>query len=155
ARPSAVRAASAHARRTARRPEPGAVVRKGDVRVYSPERLDHGASGGRSSRRRQKRSAGRQTWAAVGLAAISTLLPGVGHIWAGRRKSGIPILLGFLLLVGVGVFVATMVDRTQLLSLAVDTNILAGVIVAALLLAIGWSAVIVSAYHIRQPGSAS
>lgn len=120
--------------------------------MYTPERLDREGTGSRSSRRRQRRSAGRQTWAAVGLAAISTLVPGVGHIWAGRRRSGIPILVTFLLLAGVGVFVATRVEPTELLALAVDKDVLTGVIVGALLLAIGWSAVIVSAYHIRRPG---
>lgn len=120
--------------------------------MYTPERSGRDAMGGRSSRRRHKRSAGRRTWAAVGLAAVSTLVPGVGHIWAGRRRIGIPILVLFLLFVGVGVFVVTKADRTQLLAYAVDTNVLAGVIIGALLLAVGWSAVIVSAYHIRRPG---
>lgn len=123
--------------------------------MYTPERLDRGGRSSRSSRRRQKRSAGGQTWAAVGLAAVSTVLPGAGHIWAGRRRSGIAILAAFLLLVGVGVFVGTAVDPTQLLVYAVDPNVLTGVMVAAVLLAIGWSAVIVSAYHLRRPGQPS
>lgn len=120
--------------------------------MYPPDVRGRERAGSRSSRRRQQRGDGRQTWAAVGLAAVSTVLPGAGHIWSGRRRSGIPILVTFLLLVGVGAFLYAGVDRMKLVSYLIDTNVLLAVIVCALLLAVGWSAVIVSAYHIKRPG---
>ncbi|MQA03969.1 MAG: LytR family transcriptional regulator [Streptosporangiales bacterium] len=132
-----------------------AARREESDRVYTPERLDRDGASSRASRRRRRRTPARQTWAAVGLAAVSTLLPGSGHIWAGRRRSGIAILAFFLLLAGGGVLLATVVDPTQLLVYAVDTNVLTAVMVTAVLLAIGWSAVIVSAYHLRRPGQSS
>lgn len=123
--------------------------------MHPPEVLHDSEAGSRSARRRRRRDSGRDTWAAVGLAALSALIPGSGHIWAGRRRTGAVILVLFLLLLGVGAFVGTSMDRTQLMSYLVDSNVLTGVIICALLLAVGWSAVIVSAYYVRSPGRPS
>ncbi|MBO0829017.1 MAG: LCP family protein [Streptosporangiales bacterium] len=111
--------------------------------------------GTRSARRRRRRGRGRDTWAAVGLAALSVLIPGAGHIWAGRKAIGAFILVCFLALLGVAAFVGTTTDRAELMSYLVDSNVLTAVIVCALLLAVGWSAVIVSAYYVRSPGRPS
>lgn len=123
--------------------------------MHPPEVLHHREMGGRSARRRRRHGSGRDTWAAVGLAALSALIPGSGHIWAGRRRIGAVILVLFVLLLGTGAFIGTTMDRTQLMSYLVDSNVLMGVIVCALLLAVGWSAVIVSAYYVRSPGRPS
>ncbi|HEX6444763.1 MAG TPA: LCP family protein [Streptosporangiales bacterium] len=123
--------------------------------MHPPEVLHQRETGNRSARRRRRRGSGRDTWAAVGLAALSAVIPGSGHIWAGRKRIGAVILVLFLLLLAAGAFVGTTMDRTQLMSYLVDSNVLTGVIVCALLLAVGWSAVIVSAYYVRSPGRPS
>lgn len=114
------------------------------------ERQGGGSHGGRR-RRRRKPTTGRQAAAALGLALLSAILPGVGHIRAGRKKLGIPIFAIFLVLVAGGVYIATTMDRFTLLGYIVNPNVLTGVIVCALLLAVAWTAVIVSAYHMRRP----
>ncbi|MGH3097993.1 MAG: LCP family protein [Streptosporangiales bacterium] len=115
------------------------------------ERRGDGSRAGR--RRRRKPSTGREAVAALGLALLSAILPGVGHIRAGRKKLGIPIFVIFLLLVGAGVYVATTMDRFTLIGYIVDPDVLTAVIVCALLLSVAWTAVIVSAYHMRRPSN--
>lgn len=115
-----------------------------------PPQGEHRGGGTRVGRRR-KTTPGRQARAALGLALLSALLPGVGHIRAGRKKLGIPIFGVFLALIAGGVYVVTTMDRFTLLGYIVDPDVLTGVIVCALLLSVAWTAVIVSAYHMRRP----
>ncbi|MGH3096365.1 MAG: LCP family protein [Streptosporangiales bacterium] len=115
------------------------------------ERRGDGSRAGR--RRRRKPTTGHQAAAALGMALLSAILPGVGHIRAGRKKLGIPIFAVFVLLVAGGVYVATTMDRFALIGYIVDPDVLTGVIVCALLLSVAWTAVIVSAYRMRRPSN--
>lgn len=111
---------------------------------------DRPGSGDRAGHRRT-RSPAAATWAAVGLAAVSAVLPGLGHLLARRRVIGGLVLAVFFALVGVGTHLWLTTDKMRLLSYAVNGKVVLGVIVGAVALALGWTAVIVSAYRIRAP----
>jgi LCP family protein required for cell wall assembly len=85
------------------------------------------------------------------LVAGSAVLPGVAHLAAGRRRAGVAIgAIAFTLLV-VALFYLRRRSRTELLQELVRPGWLAWFAAAALLVALGWIAVVVSSYLVLRP----
>ncbi len=83
----------------------------------------------------------------------SALLPGLGHVLLGRRRTGGAILA----VVGLGALAATVVvvrtERAELLSALVSGPVLVAVTAGCVVLAIGWAATIVHTYVLTRPGT--
>lgn len=89
------------------------------------------------------------------MAAVASLVPGLGHLLAGRRRLG-ALLLGFTvaLICGLGFAVAAL-GLPGMERLAVRSDFLLGLSVVLGLLGVGWCAVIVSAYRVARPAGMS
>jgi LCP family protein required for cell wall assembly len=87
----------------------------------------------------------------LGRASLGSLVPGLGMIFAGRRRLGWGLLLGF---VAVGLALAAWLvtrPRAQLLSLAVDPTVLLGVAVVLGVVALTLLASAAASHHVLQP----
>jgi len=81
----------------------------------------------------------------------SAVLPGMAHLAAGRRRAGVAIgAISFTLLVA-ALFYLRRRSRTELLQELVRPGWLAWFAAAALLVALGWIAVVVSSYLVLRP----
>ncbi|MGQ0844145.1 MAG: LCP family protein [Sporichthyaceae bacterium] len=85
------------------------------------------------------------------MAAVASLVPGLGHLLAGRRRSG-AVLLGFTvaLLCGLG-FAAAGLGPPGMERLAVRSDFLLALLVGLGVLGVYWCAAIVSAYRVARP----
>jgi LCP family protein required for cell wall assembly len=88
--------------------------------------------------------------AALGWTALNALLPGTGFLAAGRRVLGGIVLAVFLLAAAGGAWLATGGQRSAA-RFSVDTGNLGWVIVAIVLAAVAWVAVIVAGYLLLVP----
>lgn len=94
----------------------------------------------------------RSTWAVLGLTVLG-VVPGVGLIAAGRRRSGITVLVFTVAAVALAVlFIGT--STSAVLDRALDTRVLREAAVAAVVLAVAWSAVIVLSHRALRPAAA-
>jgi LCP family protein required for cell wall assembly len=100
--------------------------------------------------RDQARSFGSALW----LTVAGAVVPGTAFLAAGRRKLGATTLLTFLILLGVGIWLAT-AGRRLAARLAVDTGSLLWVIGAVGLVALAWAVVIVAGYRMLVPARTS
>jgi LCP family protein required for cell wall assembly len=84
-------------------------------------------------------------------AAIASLLPGVGHLIVGRRRTGLALLTATIALVlGIGGWITTL-DAHRTERLAVRENVLLGVAVGLLVVGVLWCTTILSAYRAAHP----
>src|SRR3954463_8746880 len=90
----------------------------------------------------------------LGLTIVGTLLPGSAFVAAGYKKIGWTLLAGFLLLVGVGAWLATSGKHVGI-RLAVSPTGLLLIIAAAVGLAIVWALVVIAQYRVLAPDSTS
>lgn len=87
----------------------------------------------------------------VALAALSMLLPGAGHLVAGRRRTGAVTVLGFLVLAGtVGAFAATR-SKGDLLVYSVRPTWLLVIMIGTIALAVSWVLSIIGAFAVARP----
>jgi LCP family protein required for cell wall assembly len=87
----------------------------------------------------------------LGRASLGSLVPGLGLIFAGRRRVGTVVLGLFLLLLAGGVLVLTTRSRTELVGLAVDPTFLAISAGGLALLAVALLASAAASHHALQP----
>jgi LCP family protein required for cell wall assembly len=102
-----------------------------------------------SRRRRRRTRSGLPR--ALGLTALSALVPGIGHLAARRRVAGWLLLTSFVLLLATAAVLAFGVPRSQLLEYAVDPQILRYLMGAAAVLGAAWVLVVVSSYVVTRP----
>ncbi len=88
--------------------------------------------------------------AALGWTALNAILPGIGFLAFGRRVLGGVVLAAFLLLAGIGVWLATAGQRSALRA-AVDTTSLLWIVAVVGVVALLWSAVVVAGYLLLLP----
>lgn len=84
-------------------------------------------------------------------ASLGSLVPGLGLILAGRRRSGTLVLSLFLLLVIGAIAAAITLSRTQLVALAVDPRFLVATAAALGALALGLLVSSAASHHVLQP----
>jgi LCP family protein required for cell wall assembly len=102
--------------------------------------------GSRRDRLRQVRAVRRAR-----TAAVASLLPGVGHLIVGRRRTGLTLLLATIVLV-IGLGTALLfLDESQTERLAVRQDTLLAVAVALVVAGLLWCATILSAYRAARP----
>ncbi|HUR76016.1 MAG TPA: hypothetical protein VMZ00_17160, partial [Sporichthya sp.] len=88
-------------------------------------------------------------------AAVASLLPGVGHLIVGRRRTGTAVLLATLaLVIGLGIALMSL-DARRTERLAVRQDTLLTVAVALVVAGLLWCATILSAYRAARPPRAS
>ncbi len=106
-----------------------------------------------SGRRRRRADLSRRTRGlagTLGVTALSTVLPGTGFLYAGRRVLGLLVLLPFLVAVGVvGWYVVR--DPEAAVDLAFDPRRLTVVTAVALVVLVVWVATIVATYLLVRP----
>ena len=112
-----------------------------------PVRLDPRA-GSRARNRRAEPGLGR----VLTLSVLGAFLPGLAYLVAGRRVLGAFILTVFLSVLGSAVWLVSG-DERKLLRLLVDGNGLAGLGIAAIVLGVGWIAVILTGHLLLRPRS--
>lgn len=85
------------------------------------------------------------------IAAVASLLPGVGHLIIGRRRTGLALLGGTIAaVVALGAWVATL-DARATERLAVRENVLLAVAIGLVAAGVLWCATILSAYRAAAP----
>jgi polyisoprenyl-teichoic acid--peptidoglycan teichoic acid transferase len=133
--------------------EYGSIPRAGQAPVGSApvERLParrggprHGATARRAP---EQRTIGRALLAA----AVTTVVPGSGHLLLRRHRTGAAILMTFLLLLGTAAGLARSAGAAHLLALAFSSRVLLGTAIACVVLALLWMAIIVRTYVIARP----
>ncbi|WP_084516830.1 LCP family protein [Microtetraspora niveoalba] len=87
---------------------------------------------------------------ALGLTLASAMVWGIGHLVAGRTRTGLALAGAYTVLLGT-VFTAAIAFRSALLELAVRPSGLTGLIMTALAIGFCWSAVIVASYRLVRP----
>jgi LCP family protein required for cell wall assembly len=87
---------------------------------------------------------------ALALTVVGTAVPGTGLLAAGRRRVGAAVLVAFLLLIGGGVYVA-LVQQRSVVRLAVDPTALLWGIGGIGVLALAWVLVVVTSYRALLP----
>ncbi len=115
-----------------------------------------GDSGARRTRLNSKRQQRQQRYGRfLGLAALGTLLPGSGLIAAGKRKlgTGILVLLGFALVVGLAVFV--LVPQSELAGYAGDTRMLLLIGAGLAVVALVWLLIALGTHRSLEPDGLS
>lgn len=95
---------------------------------------------------------GRSVWAVLGFTVLG-VVPGVGLIAAGRRRSGITVLVLTVAAVAVAVLLIG-TSTSSVLDRALDTEVLREAAVAAMVIAVAWSAVIVLSHRALRPSAA-
>ncbi|GAY08178.1 cell envelope-related transcriptional attenuator [Pseudonocardia sp. N23] len=88
--------------------------------------------------------------AALGITAASTIAPGSGHLILGRRRTGLPILVGYVLVI-VALVLLAFLGRSALIVTALSAHVLAAVAVVVLAAALGWIVVIVRTWVLARP----
>ncbi|MGQ0625815.1 MAG: LCP family protein [Sporichthyaceae bacterium] len=83
--------------------------------------------------------------------AIASLIPGLGHLLAGRRRAGLLLLTATLLLVGALAYLASALTMSEAERLAVRSDVLLGVTAALLAIGFAWCGSILSAYRCARP----
>lgn len=102
--------------------------------------------GRRSRESEQSRTLGK----ALLLTLSSVVVPGSGHL-ALRKRAGWFLLAGFLLLIGAGVYLGLTITQEQLFQYAVSPRVLLGAIIACILLALVWIAVVLRTFALARP----
>ncbi len=88
---------------------------------------------------------------ALGLTAVSALLPGTGHLAARRRGAGRLLLGSFLLLLASAAALLVWVPRSRLVQLAVQPDTLRYAMVAGVVLGVTWVLLVLSSYAVTRP----
>ncbi|TWD80460.1 LytR family transcriptional attenuator [Kribbella amoyensis] len=108
----------------------------------------------RRARRARPRTDGttrrRTTLGALGLAIAGALLPGTAYLVAGRRRLGTLVLVTWLGLLGSAAYVG-LVRREDLISWALDPDVLLGMILGLIGLGLAWVTVLVTSYKLLRP----
>ena len=92
----------------------------------------------------------RSLGAALGITAASTIAPGSGHLVLGRRRTGLPILITYVLAI-VAIVLLVFLGRSALIESALSAHVLAAVAVVVLAAALGWIVVIVRTWTLARP----
>ncbi|MFB9741466.1 LCP family protein [Pseudonocardia sulfidoxydans] len=155
-------AATEEIRRTSSAPTTTAAAEAGvdvadEPTTAGPTRVG-GAAGGRrptSGARSGPPAAGpprrrRSLGAALGITAASTVAPGSGHLILGRRRTGLPILITYVLAI-VALVLLAFLGRSALIESALSARVLAAVAVVVLAAALGWIVVIVRTWALARP----
>ncbi|MFF1818751.1 LCP family protein [Kribbella sp. NPDC058245] len=108
-------------------------------------------SGARRARRAKRRE--RSGIAALALAIVGVLLPGVSYLAAGRRRLGTAVTLLSLSLYGAAVYLA-LARRDDVVTWALNPDILLWMVVGLGVIALYWVAVLVSSYKMLRPMAA-
>lgn len=103
----------------------------------------------RSAGRRAHKRAGSLT-RALTLTTVSLMLPGIGHIIAGRRRVGGIVLAIFCMLLAV-LALTFLRFRTDLLRLSVQPEWLVALVATAAVIFLAWIAVVVRTYLLLRP----
>lgn len=90
-------------------------------------------------------------WRSIALAALSTVLPGSGHLIAGRRRTGAIVLIAFLTLVVVGTGFVLTRSRSELLVYSVRPRWMLALMIGAVALLLAWVLTIIGAYLVTKP----
>lgn len=88
--------------------------------------------------------------AALGITAASTVAPGSGHLILGRRRTGLPILITYVLAI-VALVLLAFLGRSALIESALSAHVLAAIAVVVLAAALGWIVVIVRTWALARP----
>lgn len=109
-------------------------------------------SGPRGRRRSRHRRIPVQSMArALRLTVLSALLPGAGHLAAGRSRVGLVMAGSFLTLVAAGLLFITTVPHTRILRMSVEPDSLEFVAILFGALALIWVLVVVSTWAVTKP----
>ncbi len=100
------------------------------------------------------RDGSRPLGSVLGLTALNAVVPGTAFLATGRRRTGAAVLAVAGLLVAGGLWAAT-AGRRSVARLAVDSGALTWAIVALVVLALAWVAVIVTGYRSLLPRRSS
>ncbi|RTL62697.1 MAG: hypothetical protein EKK42_30900 [Pseudonocardiaceae bacterium] len=92
----------------------------------------------------------RSLGAALGITAASTVAPGSGHLILGRRRTGLPILITYVLAI-VAIVLLVFLGRSALIESALSAHVLATIAVVVLAAALGWIVVIVRTWALARP----
>ncbi|SDR28835.1 LCP family protein [Thermostaphylospora chromogena] len=92
--------------------------------------------------------------AVIGWTVLSALVPGTGHLRAGRRGTGWT-LLGIYALLLTGALILVLTADFELLGALTSSAWLTAITVAAVVLGVGWFAAVVHAYVVLRPGGLS
>ena len=92
----------------------------------------------------------RSLGAALGITAASTVAPGSGHLILGRRRTGLPILITYVLAI-VALVLLAFLGRSALIESALSAHVLAAIAVVVLAAALGWIVVIVRTWALARP----
>lgn len=87
----------------------------------------------------------------LGSAVAATVLPGLGHLLLGRRRTGTALVTIFLLGAGASAVVVARLGRAGLLQSLVSPRALSGITVACTSAAILWAGVVVWTYVLGRP----
>ena len=87
---------------------------------------------------------------AIGLTALSAVVPGAAYLWSGRRWRGVLVLGAYLFVVG-AISHALLTERQALLRLFVQTDWLAALRLALLVALLAWIVVVVSSEWMVRP----
>lgn len=98
----------------------------------------------------RRRARGTRLWSALLLAAASAVLPGLAHLWAGRRGAALLLFGGYVSLGG-AVCAAVLWRREELIRLAVQPRWLIAVLATAVLLAVAWAMIVLRSYLLQRP----
>lgn len=87
----------------------------------------------------------------IGWTVLSALVPGTGHLRAGRRGVGWTLLGTYALLL-TGALIVGFTADTELLGALTSSTWLTAITVGAVVLGVGWFATVVHAYVVLRPG---
>jgi LCP family protein required for cell wall assembly len=137
------------------RPQKASVSRSGSAERRPAARgTDRAGSRGRGRDAVQDDVPARGFGGAVGLTVVGALLPGTGFLAAGFKRVGWTLLAAFVLLIGVGAWLATS-GKHVAIRMAVSPTGLLLIIAAAVGLAIVWALVVIAQYRVLAPDSTS
>ncbi len=105
------------------------------------------------SRARRARRRERSGIGALALAIVGVLLPGVGYLVAGRRRLGAVMVTLSLSLYGGAAYLA-FARRDDVITWALNPDVLLGMVVGLGVIALSWVAVLVTSYKMLRPLSA-
>lgn len=113
--------------------------------MSSSNRSGSGARRARRARRRERSGIG-----ALALAIVGVLLPGIGHLVAGRRRLGAVLITLSLSLYGGAAYLA-LARRDDVITWALNPDVLLGMVVGLGVIALYWVAVLVTSYKMLRP----
>ncbi len=96
----------------------------------------------------------RGPWAVLLFTVLGTVLPGLGLIVAGWRKVG-AIVLGLTLVLAVVLAVRVGTDPIGAIGTALSPGVLTGIVVASVVVGIGWAVLVVCTYRALRPAGDS